>query len=209
MTCKICNPRRPRRFCPGVHGDICSLCCGQEREETISCPLECEYLQEARSHEKPKPHDESEKPNKDIRVTDEFLNEHDEFLQFTMITIVDAAMAAGLIDYDVREALEALITTYKTLGSGLYYESKPANLLAARLAAEVREAIEDLRRRMTEATGLTRLRDSDVLGVLVFIQRIEFRVNNGRKKGRAFIDMMRGQFGHPAEPTQDEPVIQL
>jgi hypothetical protein len=209
MTCKICNTRRPRRFCPGVHGDICSLCCGQEREETISCPLECEYLQEARSHEKPKPHDESEKPNKDIRVTDEFLNEHDEFLQFTMITIVDAAMAGGLIDYDVREALEALITTYKTLGSGLYYESKPANLLAAHLAAEVREAIEDLRRRMTEATGLTRLRDSDVLGVLVFIQRIEFRVNNGRKKGRAFIDMMRGQFGHPAEPTQDEPVIQL
>jgi archaellum component FlaC len=171
--------------------------------------LECEYLQEARSHEKPKPYNESEKPNKDVRVSDEFLNEHDKFLQFTMITIVDAAMARGLVDYDVREALEALTTTYKTLRSGLYYESKPANLLAARLAAEVRVKIEDFRRQVTEATGLTRFRDSDALGVLVFIQRIEFRVNNGRKKGRAFIDMMRGQFGSPAEPSRHEPVIQL
>ncbi len=209
MTCKICNTRRPRRFCPGVQGDICSLCCGQEREETISCPLECEYLQEARSHEKAKPYNESEKPNKDIRVTDELLNEHDGFLQFTTISIVNAAVAGGLIDHDVREALDALTQTYKTLGSGLYYESKPTNPLAARLATEVREKIEDFRRRVTQATGSTRIRDSDVLGILVFIRRVEFRVNNGRKKGRAFIDEMRGQFGHPAEPTRDEPVIQL
>jgi hypothetical protein len=171
--------------------------------------LECEYLQEGRSHEKPKPYNESEKPNKDIRVTDELLNEHDGFLQFTTVSIVNAAVAGGLIDYDVREALEALTQTYKTLGSGLYYESKPANPLAARLSAEVREKIEDFRRRVTEATGSTRIRDSEVLGVLVFIQRVEFRVNNGRKKGRAFIDAMRGQFGHPVEPTRDEPVIQL
>ena len=52
MPCAICQIRRPRRFCPGVRGDICSLCCGTEREVTVNCPLDCEYLQEARKHEK-------------------------------------------------------------------------------------------------------------------------------------------------------------
>ena len=39
----------------------------------------------------------------------------------------------GAVDYDVREALEALIRTYRTLESGVYYESVPANPLAANI----------------------------------------------------------------------------
>jgi len=52
MECAICQTRRPRRFCPGVRGEICSLCCGAEREVTVDCPLDCEFLREARRHEK-------------------------------------------------------------------------------------------------------------------------------------------------------------
>ena len=120
-------------------------------------------------------------------------------------------MAGGLIDYDVREALAALTQTYKTLGSGtlLRKAAGPPIPWPHVSPTEVREKIEDFRRRVTEATGSTRIRDSDVLGILVFIQRVELTVNNGRKKGRAFIDAMQGRFGHPAEPTRDEPVIQL
>ena len=56
MACAICETRRPRRFCPGVRGDICSICCGTEREVTVDCPLDCEYLQEARRHDKARSH---------------------------------------------------------------------------------------------------------------------------------------------------------
>src|SRR5215212_6262711 len=69
MACAICETRRPRRFCPGVRGDICSVCCGTEREVTVDCPFECEYLQQSRHHEKPAPLDSPALPNQDIRVT--------------------------------------------------------------------------------------------------------------------------------------------
>src|ERR1035441_6424798 len=52
MQCSICQTRRSRRFCPGVRGEICSLCCGEEREVTVDCPLDCEFLREGRRHEK-------------------------------------------------------------------------------------------------------------------------------------------------------------
>ncbi len=38
MKCPICDTRKPRRHCPGVHGEICSICCGNEREVSISLP---------------------------------------------------------------------------------------------------------------------------------------------------------------------------
>ena len=66
--CKICESRRAKRFCPAVHGEICSLCCGREREVTLHCPLDCEYLQEARKHERPVDVNPEEFPNMDIRI---------------------------------------------------------------------------------------------------------------------------------------------
>ena len=52
QPCAICHTRRPRRYCPGVRGHICPVCCGTERENTVSCPLDCPYLREARVREK-------------------------------------------------------------------------------------------------------------------------------------------------------------
>ena len=44
MNCAICETRRPRRYCPGVRGEICAICCGTAREVTVDCPLDCPYL---------------------------------------------------------------------------------------------------------------------------------------------------------------------
>jgi hypothetical protein len=41
---------------------------------------------------------------------------------------------------------------------------------------------------------MTKTRDTDVLAVLAFLQRLEIDRNNGRKRGRAFIDFLRTQF---------------
>ena len=50
------------------------------------------------------------------------------------------------------------------------------------------------------------VRDADVLGILVFLQRLEIQHNNGRRLGRAFIDFLRTNF--PAkEPAEDVPSL--
>src|SRR6185295_15641952 len=99
MACAICETRRPRRFCPGVRGDICSICCGTEREVTVSCPLDCEYLQDARLHERPAPLDPQQLPNQDIRITDRFLREHQELLAYLSQVIGQAALdTPGAVD---------------------------------------------------------------------------------------------------------------
>ncbi|MGY4706869.1 hypothetical protein ACVNPS_03820 [Candidatus Bipolaricaulota sp. J31] len=42
--CPICNARSASRFCPALGKRICSICCGEHRQKTISCHPECEYL---------------------------------------------------------------------------------------------------------------------------------------------------------------------
>src|SRR5689334_20598294 len=163
MVCVICETRKARRYCPGVRGDICTICCGTEREMTVNCPLECEYLQEARIREKPPVLNADDFPNRDIRVGDEFLRKHEPLLMVLAATIVRSALEYdGTIDYDVRDALDALIRTYRTLQSGLVYESRPANPMAANIYARVQDAVEDLRRRVQEHTGMNSIRDVDV-----------------------------------------------
>ena len=45
------------------------------------------------------------------------------------------------------------------------------------------------------------MRDADLLGVLVFLQRLELQHNNGRRRGRAFFDFLRATF--PADRAVD------
>lgn len=195
LKCKLCRTRRPRRFCPGVRGDICAACCGAEREVSVDCPLDCEYLREARLHDRPPEVNPDQFPNQDVRVTETFLRQHQEVVILLSRTVALAAHAtAGAVDFDVREALESLIRTYRTLQSGLYYETKPENLVAGAIHQRVQEGVDQLRKDLSQGGGLQSIRDVEILGVLVFLQRMEISHNNGRKRGRAFLDFMRGYF---------------
>lgn len=199
MACAICQVRRPKRSCPGVGGAICSICCGQEREVSIACPLDCEFLQDARRHDKLVPLDVENLPHQEIKVTERFLAEHEELLVFLGRTLGAAAMeTAGVADFDVRAALEALIQTYLTLQSGVYYETRPENALANRIYGAVQEGIVEFRRSEQERTGLPKTRDTDILVILVFFSRLELDRNNGRPKGRAFIGLLKAFYAAPA-----------
>lgn len=201
MKCPICNTRKPRRYCPGVQGEICSICCGNEREVSISCPLDCPYLVEARRHEKPHELNLDEVPNRDVQVTAEFLREHEALLVFLGSRLVEATLAqAGAVDSDALEALQSLIRTYRTLESGLYYETRPTNLIAAGIHRRMQEAVEDLRKELAGKNAMP-LRDAEILGTLVFLERVELHENNGRPRGRAFIDYLRAYF----PPTEQTP----
>jgi hypothetical protein len=202
MSCAVCQTRRPRRFCPGVRGDICAICCGVEREASVSCPLDCEYLRESRKHEKIAPLPADQIPNQDIKLSEDFLEKHEELIAFLGYRIADAALRSpGAADRDAREALDGLVRTYRTLESGVYYESRPANPLAAGIFSSAKDAVDKFRQREHETLGLTRTRDSDVLGALVFLQRVELDRNNGRPRGRAFLDLLRESYPGAAGPS--------
>jgi hypothetical protein len=171
-----------------VRGDICSVCCGTERELTVDCPLDCPYLEDAHKHERRPPLDPEQVPNRDIRVSDDFLVSNQELCMLLGQVLGRSAIeTSGAVDSDVREALEGLIQTYRTLEKGLYYESIPPNPLAAQIFRDVQEALAEFRREEPRRTGMSRTRDTDVLGILVFFQRVGLDRDNGRKRGRAFI----------------------
>ena len=209
MACAICETRRPRRFCPGVRGDICPVCCGTEREVTVDCPLDCQYLAEARKREKPRSPAATELPNRDIRVTEKLLHDNQELLAFLTITLAISALQAPvvIVDSDVREALDGLIRTYRTLQSGVYYESLPANPLAAGIYSSIQNALAEFRRDEPRRLGMTRTRDADVLGILVYFQHFEIHRNNGRRRGRAFLDALRAFY--PAATVSADPASSL
>lgn len=195
-NCRICELRKPRRYCPGVRGDICPQCCGNEREQTVECPFECPYLQESRIRERQPILNPDTFPNQDVRITDRFLMEHERLLIFLSAVLTQAAMTTeGAIDFDVREALQGLIRTYRTLQSGLVYETRPANPIAGRIYDEVQRNLAELREKVQA------IRDAEVLGILVFLERLELQHNNDRRKGKAFIDFLRKQFPPPEAPA--------
>ena len=41
MSCPICEKRPAKRFCPAKGEKICAICCGEGREVTIDCPMDC------------------------------------------------------------------------------------------------------------------------------------------------------------------------
>jgi hypothetical protein len=202
MNCALCGTRRPRRYCPGVRGDICPMCCAASREVTVNCPLECSYLQDARQHEKTPEPDPERLPNSDVSITEKFLRDNAQLFTLACQALLRIALgSAGAVDNDVREALDALVRTCRTLETGLVYETRPANLLAAGIQQRLRAELDEIRKQLKESTGMETVRDADVLGVLVMLQRIEFTRNNGRARGRAFIDFLRHEFQEAASAS--------
>jgi len=213
MKCRLCETRKPRRYCLGVSADICSICCGDKREVTVDCPLDCQYLAEARLHEKLVDINPEEIPNRDIRVSEEFLREHEPLLVFLGAKILEAALAtsgavasSGAVDSDVRDALDSLIRTHRTLQSGLYYETKPANPVAAAIHQKIQEAVEVLRKELAEK-GAPAVRDAEILGTLVFLQHLALTRNNGRPRGRTFISYLLAHFPHKPQSASETPAL--
>jgi len=203
MSCPICRVRRPRRFCPGLGKDICAPCCGAEREVTVDCPLDCEYLREARKHEKLAPVDAEHVPNRDIRVSEEFLREHETLAAFLGRAVANAAFSApGAADPEVREAIGSLVQTSRTLQSGVVYESRPANPLAAAVFDAAQAAVPEFRKLEHQEFGMSRTRDTDVLGIWVFLQRLALSNDNGRRRGRTFLDLLWELYGGGATPPR-------
>ena len=206
MKCPICQTRNPRRQCPGVQADICSVCCGSEREVSIDCPLDCSYLREARAHQKLAVWDPATMPNADIDITERFIQEHRDVALYIGLSLhlAVAETAGAVVDRDVREALHSLTSSYRSLVSGILFESPLVNPFAHGIYKAVRAFIAETR---------VKMRDSEILGALVLYQRMALSYDNGRPKGRAFIYFLGTDFkamaGHHAAEREAPRLIEL
>jgi hypothetical protein len=87
--------------------------------------------------------------------------------------------------------LEALIQTHRTLESGLFYETRPESTVALSIHRLFTASLADYQKERKERDKLPELRDSDVLAILVFLHRIGQQNQNGKPRGRMFLDLLR------------------
>ena len=198
MSCALCETRKEKRFCPAVQGRICPQCCGEQREVTLECPTDCEYLRQARQHERPRPMDQLDREAlfPGVNIEETFLYEHEDLLLGLSFALAKSARAnRNLLDTDLIAALTALGKTYQTLTqSGLHYEAAAPTPAQHTVVEEMKKMLEEFRTVEQQHRGRSLLRDADILKGVVFLTRMAHGRTNGRPKSRAFIDFLFQQF---------------
>src|SRR4051812_18375774 len=198
LTCVICELRKEKRFCPAVHGRICSQCCGEQREVSLDCPTDCSYLIQAREHERPRAGDQIDPAGLflQIEVSDQFMYEKEHLLMGLTFALAKAARADRTVhDQDLITALSALTKAYeRRVNSGLHYEQPLTSDSQRRAAAEVENMVKEYREAEHKHTGYSTLRDSEVLKALVFLVRLANGRTSGRPKSRSFVEFLFAQF---------------
>ena len=202
MVCPICNKHKAKRLCPARGESICSTCCGTEREVTIDCPGDCTYLIASRDYDLSRLSvDGSKLPFPESKFQPGFAREHR-----VMLTEIDYALCRyaadhrEVVDSDVFAALHALAETYRTQSSGIIYEKPPDYALQRGLYEAIRAAIKKFREETERKMGMAVVRDSEIRDVLIYHAQLSAIHNNGRPKGRAYLDLLREQF--PKEEFQ-------
>jgi hypothetical protein len=206
LSCVICKIRKEKRFCPAVHGRICPQCCGEQREVTLECPLDCPYLIQAREHEKPRSADQIDPAALflQIEVSDQFMYQHEHLLMGLTYALAKAARGdRSLHDQDLIAALTVLAKSYeRRVNSGLHYEQPLTSDSQRRAANEVETMVREYREAEQKHMGYSSLRDSEVLNALVFLVRLAHGRTSGRPKSRAFVEFIYTQF-----PEKESPVL--
>jgi hypothetical protein len=206
VSCAICEIRKEKRFCPAVHGRICPQCCGEQREVTLDCPLDCPYLRQAREHEKPRAADQIDPAGLflQIAVSDQFMYEKEHLLMGLTYALAKAARAdRSLHDQDLIATLTMLASSYeRRVNSGLHYEQPLTSESQRRAAAEVETMVKEYREAEQKHVGYSSLHDSDVLKALVFLLRLAYGRTSGRPKSRALVEFLFAQF-----PEKESAVV--
>ena len=209
MNCPICEKRKAARYCLAKGEKICAVCCGTEREVTISCPPECAYLVAAHryedEHKRALPEDT---PFLDERIPQDILHTHQQLM--TALAFQTAKFASNepaTADPDVTASLAALASTYKTLQSGLLYEKVPDIPVERDLYLTLSQFLTEIKQKAAESGNSAALKDTAIFQVIVFLYRMGLLRSNGRPRSRRFIEFLRGQFPQSQELKREEPRI--
>jgi hypothetical protein len=210
MSCPICRKRPPKRFCPAKGEKICAICCGREREVTIDCLPDCPHLITAHRYESEhrKPISAAELPYPDLTVPVDFVYEHWNLIAGVATAILNFQLQnRELADGAALSAIEALVEAYRTLGTGIYYEHPPDMPVARALYGEINRLLQEFRKEDAGRPGMTRLKDTEVSHLLVFLLRVGKQETNGRPRSRAFLDFLRARFPLRAEAAKEPSLI--
>jgi hypothetical protein len=209
VLCPLCEKRKATRFCPAKAEKICAVCCGTEREVTIDCPVDCSYLIAAHRYEDEHQREiPADTPLLDVNVPGDLLHTQQQLmgaLAFQIAKFCSSHPAAT--DSDVLDALQALAETFKTLTTGIYYETQPSALLPRELYATVTTFITELKQQLAQRANVSSLKDSDIFYLLVFLYRMGLLRTNGRPRSRRYIEFLRGQVPASQEVKREESRI--
>jgi hypothetical protein len=186
---------------------ICTVCCGEKREVTIDCPSDCSYLIASRRWEREhrKPITVADVPYPDLSIPMELIQAQQPIVSGLGYTVLKAAVEIPSVDDSgAVEALTALAETYRTLGTGLYYERPPDGPAARAVYMHLAQFIAELRQAEQKQAAFGGVKDSEIFRLLVFLLRVAKYETNGRPRSRAFLDFLRAQFPRAAE-AQAEP----
>ena len=209
MNCPICGKRKAARYCPAKGEQSCAVCCGTEREVTISCSAACPSL--AAAHRYEDEHQRSvaaDTPFIEERLPQDILHTHQQLMSLLALQIAKfASNEATATDPDVLTAVAALAATYKTLQSGLLYEKIPEIPVQRNLYLALTQFLNEIKQKAAESGNSGAIKDINVFHVAVFFYRMVLLRSNGRPRSRQFIEFLRGQFPQAEELTQKEPRI--
>lgn len=200
--CPICQRRPAKRFCPAKGEKICAIDCGREREVSIDCPSDCPHLATARRYEREhrKPLSRADVPYPNLEFTVNYVYDRWPIVGgLASVILAFQAQNRELNDRAAVAAIEALAETFRTLGSGIYYEHPPDAAISRALYAELAGFVDKVRKDELARTGAMSLKDSDVLNLLVFLLRLAKGESDGRPFARGFLDFLRAKFPPPAD----------
>jgi hypothetical protein len=185
------------------------VCCGTEREVTISCPADCAYLIAAHRYEdEHKRAIPADTPFLEERIPQDVVYAHQQLM--AALTFQIAKFATGqpsAADPDVTAALVALAGTYKTLQSGLLYEKVPDRPLQRDLYLALSQFLNEIKQKAAENGNSGAVKDLAIFQVIVFLYRMSLVRANGRPRSRRFIEFLRGRFPQSEELKREEPRI--
>ena len=179
---------------------------------TIDCPSDCPHLIAARRYEiaHRKPPGAEDFPFPDVEFPADLIHRNGQALSGIGLAILKFAQENEVLrDPEILSAVGALAESYRTLESGIYFERPPDAPLPRALYGQIAQSLQEFNAQQAEQTGFTKLKDSEIFRLLVFLLRIGRRETNGRPRSRAFLDFLLAQFPPPAKTEREVPRIIL
>jgi len=152
--------------------------------------------------------DWSKIPFAETKIPSSFVLDHDKLLAALGYAIcLYARDQRTLVDSHVLASLKALAETYRTLSRGIYYESPPEHRIQRQLYDTLKDSIQEYKRREEQRMGLSKTRDNEIRDALVLLTQVGSTHANGRPKGRAYLDFLRGQFDSEDFSMPRSPIL--
>jgi hypothetical protein len=202
VSCPICRQRKPKRQCPALGRQICSVCCGTKRLTEIACPADCSYLVASKAHP---PAVVQRRHQRDVERLLPFLRGLTE-PQFALLLLFHSGTAGfrrtavpQVTDADVVDAAGTLAATLETVERGIIYEHRPTSLPAERLAGEYRRLLAQLEGDRPGRYG------RDAAAALRVLERAARESSPPGSPPTAFLELMDRVSARSTEPGTSEP----